>query len=70
MGDNESGIVRCYSCGNWVRIAATSLEPTGERSDMERWCFGCINDVDAYTDSLEDWKAAPNTFNLDEGDEE
>ena len=52
MVEKDDSIVRCFCCSNWVRLSATRIVETGERSDLERWCFGCINAVDSYTESI------------------
>ena len=51
--DEEFVVVRCFCCSNWVRKSATRMVKTGEREDDERWCIGCIKNVDEFTISLE-----------------
>lgn len=48
----EQQIVRCFCCGNWVRLHATKVEKTGPRGDDELWCVGCIDSVNEFTDGL------------------
>jgi len=63
----DDKVVRCFSCGTWVRSVATELVPTGERDDMERWCNGCINTVDANTRNLLMPGYTPAPLELEEG---
>jgi len=67
MDFSEDSVVRCFSCGSWVRSLATELVPTGERHDMERWCNGCINTVDANTRSILMPAQREATYELEEG---
>ena len=51
--DGEEQVIdRCLCCDNWVRRSATREVRVGERADVERWCIGCIEEVDALTLSL------------------
>lgn len=50
--ENPDRIVRCYGCEAQVRAFATSMEPTGEFGDLERWCLACIHGVNDYSASL------------------
>ena len=50
--ETEQAIDRCYCCDNWVRRKATREVRVGERYEMERWCIGCIEEVDEFTLSL------------------
>lgn len=52
--DPHQRVVRCFCCGEWVRMSATDLLYTGERADEERWCVGCIKDVDSHTKTITD----------------
>lgn len=65
----DSRVVRCYCCGNWVRMSAVEVIKTGVRGDDELWCIGCIRDVDSYTLGLEqpELKEVAD-INFDEGD--
>jgi hypothetical protein len=66
---NEQNVVRCYCCGNWVRMSATEVVKTGVRGDDELWCVACIRDVDAYTLSLTQPELqGPKDLELEEGD--
>ena len=52
--DSEQVIDRCFCCDNWVRRNATRVVRVGDRNDEERWCIGCIEEVDVFTLSLTD----------------
>lgn len=64
---NSEKVVRCFSCDKWVRAVATELVNTGEREDMERWCIGCVGEVDAYTKGLINPEIISSTLELEEG---
>lgn len=60
-------VVRCFCCDAWVRAIATEIVNTGEREDPERWCRGCIDQVDITTKGLVTPAIPPATFELEEG---
>ena len=65
--DNEEQVIdRCDCCENWVRRSATRAVMVGQRADEERWCVGCIQEVDGYTLSLlsPDEEMPPPDINL------
>jgi len=67
--DEEHNIVRCFCCGNWVRLSATKNTKTGVRGDDEIWCVGCLRDVDAFTMELQQPELhRPTAPELEEGD--
>lgn len=68
MDFKSDKVVRCFSCGQWVRALATELVNTGERDDIERWCVGCIREVDATTKGLLGIGQSSPILELDEGE--
>lgn len=69
FSEHDSRVVRCYCCGNWVRVSAVETIQTGVRGDEELWCIGCIRDVDSYTMSLEQPELRESTdLNFDDGE--
>ena len=69
MFDSEDQkIVRCFCCGNWVRLFATQVTQTGTRGDEELWCTGCLYEVDAFTKSLDSYESKSITLELEEGE--
>ena len=60
FNDSEQVIERCQECDNWIRRGATRIVKVGGREDQERWCIGCIEEVDQYTlDLVEPKEALP-----------
>ena len=67
MDLEDDTVVRCFGCGEWVRSQATEMVQTGERGDIERWCVGCIGEVDSRTKSLLLPGYTSTTLELEEG---
>lgn len=65
---DEQTIIRCFCCDNWVRAGATSVQLTGEDGFAERWCVGCLREVDDFTESIEAGGPSTTSLELEEGE--
>jgi len=63
----EGTIIRCFSCGTWVREQATRVQKTGGRAEEVNWCRGCIREVDEYTSSIMSDEPIVPPLELEEG---